>query len=155
MWFPASEPAHELPYFSYGSAHSRPNILDVSIRTDRLNENVVSLLRGLIFIHGLAALVEHGFAYWVKDEEWQRLGGHATLLIMEEGEMKGPCAKRTINFKTSKKKGWRLKSNDRFDLGVGCWPRSTENVNRQSKCNAQHNEQYHGTRWISVFISIS
>lgn len=55
---------------------------------------LIFLLRGVIFIDKQGALIEPGYAYVVRDEEWIGLGGNTTILVMEEGEMKGICAQK-------------------------------------------------------------
>jgi len=70
------------------------------VRNVRLNlpcfsDCLVFLLRGTIFIEGQGELSEPGYAYAIQDEEWIGLGGSTVILVMEEGEMKGICAKRT------------------------------------------------------------
>lgn len=41
---------------------------------------------------------EPGCAYVMKNETWIWLGGNTTILVMEEGEMKGLCAQKTKEF---------------------------------------------------------
>jgi len=60
-----------------------------------MKDCLVLLLRGIAFIEGQGALVDAGYAYAVRNEEWLRLGGNAVVLFIEEGEMKGICTRKT------------------------------------------------------------
>lgn len=64
---------------------------------------MIFLLCGVIFIDGQGALIEPGYAYVVRDEEWVGLGGNTAIFVMEEGEMKGICAQK---LKEEQEKYW-------------------------------------------------
>lgn len=92
--FQRSEPAHDIHVF-----HSGPNQLPLDVVNVKLNfhclENcLVFLLRGILFIEGQGMIIEPGYAYAIKGEEWIGLGGNTTIFVMEEGEMKGICARK-------------------------------------------------------------
>jgi len=56
---------------------------------------LVFLLRGAFIIKGQGRLLQTGCAYRIKDEVWLWLCGTTTIVIMEEGEMKGECMRST------------------------------------------------------------
>lgn len=93
--FQRSEPADDIHYAHGGPDHLPPNELSCKISFHCFRDCLVFLLHGVIFIDGQGAIIEPGYAYVVKDEESIGLGGNTTILVMEEGEMKGICAQRT------------------------------------------------------------
>ncbi|CAM1503145.1 Fc.00g079210.m01.CDS01 [Cosmosporella sp. VM-42] len=92
--FQRSEPAHDIHFAHCGPDHLPPNVPNVKIGFHCLRDCLVFLLRGIIFIDLQGAIVEPGYAYVVKDEEWIGLGVNTTIFVMEEGEMKGICAQK-------------------------------------------------------------
>ena len=66
---------------------------DLPIGTSKLcfRDCLVFLLRGEFIIKGQGLLSQTGCAYRIKDEVWLWLWGRTTIVIMEEGEMKGEC----------------------------------------------------------------
>jgi hypothetical protein len=57
----------------------------------------VFLLRGGILIEGQGRLIETGYSYLIKDEEWIGLCGSETVIvIIEQGQQKGTCRKSTL-----------------------------------------------------------
>jgi len=56
---------------------------------------LIFLLRGEFIINGQGRLIETGCAYRVKDEAWLWLCGTTTIVVMEEGEQRGECLRRT------------------------------------------------------------
>lgn len=56
---------------------------------------LIFLLRGEFIIKGQGRVTKTGCAYTVKDEEWIWLCGTTTLVVMEEGEQRGVCRRRT------------------------------------------------------------
>jgi hypothetical protein len=55
----------------------------------------VFLLYGAFLIEGQGRVMETGYSYLIKDEVWIGLCGSTTLVVMEEGEMRGACLKHT------------------------------------------------------------
>lgn len=49
----------------------------------------------MLLIEGQGRIIEPGCSYLVKDEVWIGLCGSTTVIIMEEGEQRGICRKRT------------------------------------------------------------
>ncbi|KAI3325017.1 hypothetical protein HD806DRAFT_553188 [Xylariaceae sp. AK1471] len=92
--FQRSEAAHDIHFTHSGPDHLPPNVLSLKISLHCLRHCLVFLLRGVIFIDGQGKIIEPGYAYVVKDEEWIGLGGNTTIFVMEEGEMKGICAQK-------------------------------------------------------------
>ena len=88
--FNRPEPAHELHYFG-SMSKAGPNGLSQPCFRDCL----IFLLRGEFFIKGQGRVTKTGCAYTVKDEEWIWLCGTTTLVVMEEGEQRGVCRRRT------------------------------------------------------------
>ena len=56
-----------------------------------LRDCLVFLCRGAISIKGQEAITEAGYAYAVKNEEWLALGENTTIVVMEQGRMRGAC----------------------------------------------------------------
>ena len=92
--FQRSEPIHDIHYAHSGPDHLPPNVLNLKINFRCLRDCLIFLLRGVIFIDGQGAIIEPGYVYVVRDEEWIGLGGNTTIFVMEEGEMKGICAQK-------------------------------------------------------------
>ncbi|KAK8097531.1 hypothetical protein PG984_016670 [Apiospora sp. TS-2023a] len=91
--FRRPEAAHEI-HFAYND-RLPPNIRSTRFGFHCLQDCLVFLLRGVIFLDGSGALVEPGYAYAIKDETMLGLGGNTTIFVMEEGAMKGICAQKT------------------------------------------------------------
>ena len=83
-------PEHEVHYLGSMSRGS-PNRFSLACFRDCL----VFLLRGEFIIEGQGRVTETGCAYHVKDEAWLMLCGTTTIVVMEEGEQKGECLRRT------------------------------------------------------------
>lgn len=92
--FQRSEPIHDIHYAYSGPEHIPPHVRNVRISLHCLSDCLVFLLRGIIFIDRQGVLTEPGYAYFVKDEVGLELGGNTTIFVMEEGEMKGICARK-------------------------------------------------------------
>lgn len=57
----------------------------------------IFLLYGAVLIEGQGRLVDTCCSYIVKDEEWIGLCGSKTVIVvMEEGEQRGACRKKTL-----------------------------------------------------------
>ena len=101
--FQRSEPARDIHFAHSGPDHLPPTFLNVKIGFHCLRHCLIFLLRGVLFIERQGAIIEPGYAYVVRDEEWIGLGGNTTVFVMEEGEMKGICAQK---LKEEQEKYW-------------------------------------------------
>jgi hypothetical protein len=93
--FDRPEPAHELHYCSSGPSHLPLTVCVVKVNMQCFRDCQVFLLRGAFLIEGQGRVMETGCSYLVKDEVWIGLCGSTTLVVMEEGEMRGACARYT------------------------------------------------------------
>ncbi|KAK0639850.1 hypothetical protein B0T16DRAFT_497832 [Cercophora newfieldiana] len=99
--FRRSEGVQDIHFNHSGPDHIPPTIRNIRVSFDCFRHCLVFLLRGALFIEGQGMVIEPGYAYEIKDEEWIGLGGNTTILVMEEGEMKGVCS-RNLKVKQEK-----------------------------------------------------
>jgi len=91
--FQRSEPADEIHYIPSRADDMPPKTLYMQVSLPCLRNCLVFLYRGAIFIQG--ATTETGHAYAVENEEWLSLSKDTTILVMEQGAMKGICNQKT------------------------------------------------------------
>ncbi len=87
--------AHELHYCSSGPSRLPLTVCGVRVILQCFRDCQIFLLRGAFLIEGQGRVTETGCSYLVKDEVWIGLCGSTTLVVMEEGEMRGACARYT------------------------------------------------------------
>ncbi|KAL5313315.1 hypothetical protein ACEPPN_019048 [Leptodophora sp. 'Broadleaf-Isolate-01'] len=135
--FQRSEPAHDIHYAHSGPDHLPPDVLNLNINFHCLHDCLIFLLRGVIFIDGQGAIIEPGYAYVVKDEEWIGLGGNTSLFVMEEGEMKGICTQKEEQEKYwSEKEVAKRKQNRPWNRALTKYRRGEPEV-QQVQCATQ------------------
>ncbi|KAI9730920.1 MAG: hypothetical protein M1818_007994 [Claussenomyces sp. TS43310] len=88
--FKRPEPAHELHYLDTMSRG-----LPIGDSKPCYRDCLIFLLRGEFIIKGQGRVTDTGCAYRVKDEAWIWLCGTTTLVVMEEGEQRAECLRRT------------------------------------------------------------
>jgi hypothetical protein len=67
----------------------------------------IFLLRGGFHIDGQGRVIETCCLYQIKNEEWIGLCGNDTIIvIMEEGEQRGICRKRTLEAQKKLRDEW-------------------------------------------------
>lgn len=88
--FKRPEPAHELHNLSTMSRG-----LSIGDSKPCYRNCLIFLLRGEFIIRGQGRVIETGCAYRVKDEASLLLCGTTTIVVMEEGEQRGECLRRT------------------------------------------------------------
>ena len=94
--FDRPEPACELHYYcSSGPSQLPLAVYTVKVSLPCLRDCQIFLLRGAFHIEGRGRVIETGCSYLVKDEVWIGLCRGTTLVIMEEGEQRGVCLKKT------------------------------------------------------------
>jgi hypothetical protein len=93
--FDRPKPAHELHYCSSEPSRLPLTVCGVRVSLQCFRDCQVFLLHGAFLIEGQGRVTETGYSYLVKDEVWIGLYGSTTLVVMEEGEMRGACARDT------------------------------------------------------------
>jgi hypothetical protein len=88
--FNRPEPAYELHYCG-SMSQGLPN----GSNLPRFRDCLIFPLRSEFIMKGQGRVTETGYVYRVKDEEWIWLCGTTTLVVMEEGEQRGVCRRRT------------------------------------------------------------
>jgi hypothetical protein len=93
--FDRPEQAYELHYISSRPSHLPLSACGMKVSQPCFRDCQVFLLRGAFLIDGQGRGTETGCSYLVKDEVWIGLCGSTTLVVMEEGEMRGACVRYT------------------------------------------------------------
>lgn len=91
--FQRLEPVDEIHYIPSRTDDMPPKTLYMQVSLPCLRDCLVFLYRGAVFIQG--AITETGYAYAVENEEWLGLSKDTTVIVMEEGAMKGICNRKT------------------------------------------------------------